>query len=67
MHKIITNWYDIMASKKRNHIFRLSQHAPLMREQLVVLLSGGYEKADMDAFLQETTTTTATTATSLAG
>jgi flavin-dependent dehydrogenase len=53
MHKIITNWYDIMASRQRNHIFRLSQQAPLMREQLVVLLSGGYEKADMDAFLQE--------------
>src|SRR6266540_278506 len=54
MHKIITNWYDIMASRDRNHIFRLSQQAPLMREQLVVLLSGGYDKADMDVFLRET-------------
>ncbi len=53
MHKIITNWYDIMASRDRNHIFRLSQQAPLMREQLVVLLSGGYDKADMDVFLRE--------------
>lgn len=53
MHKIITNWYDIMASRNRNHVFRLSQTAPLLRRQLVILLSGGYDKADMDAFLAE--------------
>lgn len=52
MQSIILNWYRIMEQKNRNHIFRLSQTAPLLREQLVVLLSGGYEKADLDAFLQ---------------
>jgi halogenation protein CepH len=51
MNKIILNWYQIMQHKNRNHIFRLSQTAPLLREQLVILLSGGYDKADLDAFL----------------
>jgi FAD-dependent halogenase len=52
MQSIILNWYRIMQQKNRNHIFRLSQTAPLLREQLVVLLSGGYDKADLDAFLE---------------
>ncbi len=53
MQQIILNWYRIMEQKNRNHIFRLSQTAPLLREQLVVLLSGGYEKADLDSFLAQ--------------
>lgn len=53
MQQIILNWYRIMEQKNRNHIFRLSQTAPLLREQLVVLLSGGYDKADLDSFLAQ--------------
>jgi halogenation protein CepH len=51
MYGIISNWYRIMATKERNHIFRLSQSAPLLREQLVIILSGGYDRADMDKLL----------------
>jgi halogenation protein CepH len=42
---IITNWYKIIETKERQHIFRFSASSPLLREQLVVILSGGYERS----------------------
>ena len=51
MHRIIANWYDIMASKSRAHLFSRSKNAPLLKERLVVLLSGGYDRVDMDGLL----------------
>ncbi|WP_342234446.1 NAD(P)/FAD-dependent oxidoreductase [Inquilinus sp. OTU3971] len=51
MHRIIVNWYRIMKSKERQHIFRISRSAPLLREQLVILLSGGFDRADLDVIL----------------
>jgi halogenation protein CepH len=53
MYRIITNWYELMASKERNNLFSRSKRAPLLRERLVVLLSGGYDKVDMDALLTD--------------
>ncbi len=51
MIKIIMNWYEILKEKKRDHIFEMSQDSPLLRERLIVLLSGGYEKADLAEYV----------------
>jgi halogenation protein CepH len=51
MHRIIVNWYKIMQHPERQHIFRVARTAPLLREQLVILLSGGFDRADLDALL----------------
>ncbi len=51
--KLIHNWYKILERADSINIFLKSQSYPLLRERLVVLLSGGYEKADMDAILAE--------------
>jgi hypothetical protein len=32
----------------------MSRRMPLLRERLIVLLSGGYDKVDMDALLNTT-------------
>lgn len=44
--RVITNWYQIIASKERRHVFRFSSQSPLLRRQLVVILSGGYDKEE---------------------
>jgi halogenation protein CepH len=45
--KVISNWYKIVETKERQHVFRFSMASPLLRKQLVVILSGGY---DFDEF-----------------
>ncbi|HXX93984.1 MAG TPA: tryptophan 7-halogenase, partial [Planctomycetota bacterium] len=47
--RMIVNWYEIMNRKDRGNIFEWSRKAPLLRERLVVLLSGGYDKVDLEA------------------
>jgi len=47
--KMIVNWYGIMGSKDRDNIFEWSRKSPLLRERLIVLLSGGYDKIDLEA------------------
>ena len=50
--KMIRNWYGILEKKDAaNNIFARSQRVPLLRERLIVLLSGGYDKVDLDAIL----------------
>ncbi len=51
MIKIIMNWYEILKENNRDHIFEMSQESPLLRERLIVLLSGGYEKADLEGYV----------------
>lgn len=51
MFKMIYNWYDLLAQPGGDNIFRRSLSAPLLRERLVVLWSGGYDRADMDSVL----------------
>lgn len=53
MYKVISNWYEIMRTKDRNNLFARSMRAPLLREQLVIILSGGYDRADLDKVLHE--------------
>jgi len=51
--KMIRNWYGVLEKKdKRNNIFIRSQRIPLLRKRLIVLLSGGYDKVDLDAILR---------------
>lgn len=46
--KMIYNWYNILKKKNADNVFERSQKAPLLRERLIVLLSGGYDKMDME-------------------
>lgn len=47
--RMIYNWYRILSQKNsNNNVFVLAQHSPLLRERLIVLLSGGYEKIDLE-------------------
>jgi len=41
--KVISNWYKIVETKERQHVFRFSMASPLLRKQLVIILSGGYD------------------------
>jgi halogenation protein CepH len=50
--KMIVNWYEIMQRKDRANIFEWSRTTPLMRERLIVLLSGGYDKIDLEAIAE---------------
>ncbi len=49
--KMIYNWYDLLAKPSSDNIFRLALSAPVLRERLVVLWSGGYDRVDMDNVL----------------
>ncbi len=49
--RMIYNWYNILKNKNANNVFERSQKAPLLRERLIVLLSGGYDKMDMEMLL----------------
>lgn len=51
MFKMIYNWYDLLAEPGGDNIFRRSLSAPILRERLVVLWSGGYDRVDMDNIL----------------
>ena len=51
MFKMIYNWYDLLAQPGSVSIFRRALGAPLLRERLVVLWSGGYDRVDMDNIL----------------
>lgn len=46
LHRVISNWYKIIETKERQNIFRFSMKSPLLRQQLVVILSGGYERGE---------------------
>jgi halogenation protein CepH len=49
--RMIYNWYNILKKKNADNVFERSQRAPLLRERLIVLLSGGYDKMDMEVLL----------------
>lgn len=51
--KMIRNWYGILEKKDAaNNIFTRSRRVPILRERLIVLLSGGYDKVDLEAILR---------------
>ena len=52
LNSVITNWYKIIETKDRQHIFRFSLASPMLRKQLVVILSGGYEHAEFKELME---------------
>lgn len=50
--RMIYTWYRILKAKDPYNVFALAQTVPLLRERLVVLLSGGYDRADLDRMLE---------------
>ena len=50
--KLIRNWYSVLEKKDAaNNLFIRSRRIPIRRERLIVMLSGGYDKMDLDAIL----------------
>ncbi len=50
--KMIYNWYRILERKDANNIISRAREIPLLRQQFITLLSGGYDKVDMESLLR---------------
>jgi FAD-dependent halogenase len=49
--RIIHNWYELLDREESSNMLLRAQRTPWLRERLIVLLSGGYEKMDLESFL----------------
>lgn len=49
--RMIYNWYSILDKKDANNIISRARQIPLLRERFIVLLSGGYERMDLERIL----------------
>ncbi len=49
--KMIYNWYKILEKKDANNIISRARQIPMLRDKFITLLSGGYDKVDMDEIL----------------
>ena len=49
--QMIRHWYAILEGKHADNMIRRAREIPWLRERLIVLLSGGYEKMDLESFL----------------
>ena len=49
--EMIRHWYAILEERRPNDMIRRARDIPWLRERLIVLLSGGYEKIDLESFL----------------
>ncbi len=49
--KMIYNWYTILEKKDANNIISRARRIPMLRDRFITLLSGGYEKVDMEQIL----------------
>jgi len=49
--RMIYNWYSILDKQEANNIIARARRIPLLRERFIVLLSGGYEKMDLERIL----------------
>ena len=49
--KMIYNWYTILEKKDSNNIISRARKIPMLRDRFITLLSGGYEKVDMEQIL----------------
>ena len=58
--KMIYNWYRILERKDANNIILRSRQIPMLREQFIVLLSGGYDKVTMKRILETANEPTST-------
>lgn len=49
--RLINNWYELLDREDGSNLLLRSRRSPLLRERLIVLLSGGYDKMDLESFL----------------
>jgi halogenation protein CepH len=49
--KMIYNWYSILERKDSNNIISRARQIPLLRERFIVMLSGGYDRMDLERIL----------------
>ena len=49
--KMIYNWCTILEQKDSNNIISRARKIPMLRDRFITLLSGGYEKVDMEQIL----------------
>ncbi len=49
--KMIYNWYKILEKKDANNIISRARQIPMLRDRFITLLSGGYEKVDMEQIM----------------
>jgi len=49
--QMIRHWYAILEGTQEDNMIRRAREIPWLRERLIVLLSGGYEKMDLESFL----------------
>ena len=49
--RLINNWYALLDREDGSNLILRSRRSPLLRERLIVLLSGGYDKMDLESFL----------------
>ena len=49
--KMIYNWYAILEKREADNLFVRAQQSPLLRERLLVLFSGGYDRLDFESLL----------------
>ncbi|HEU4430901.1 MAG TPA: NAD(P)/FAD-dependent oxidoreductase [Myxococcota bacterium] len=50
--QMIYNWYEILKRRDANNIFSRARQIPLLRERFIVLLSGGYDRMDLEHILK---------------
>ena len=49
--QMIRHWYAILEGGHTDNMIRRAREIPWLRERLIVLLSGGYEKMDLESFV----------------
>mgnify|MGYP000103047421 CR=1 FL=1 len=49
--KMIYNWYRILERQDANNIISRARTIPMLRDRFITLLSGGYEKVDMEQIM----------------
>ncbi len=49
--KMIYNWYRILEQQDANNIILRARNSPMLREQFIIMLSGGYDKVSMQQIL----------------
>ncbi len=49
--RMIYNWYEILEHPEASNIFTLARNSPLLRERLLVLFSGGYDRLDFESLV----------------
>lgn len=49
--RMIYNWYSILEKKDAQNIISRARQIPLLRERFIVLLSGGYDRMDLERIL----------------